>query len=54
MARKQTPRFRLKLKRSKIGSWTQWTVLNQYNKPATRPFINKSSALKYIRDSYKK
>jgi hypothetical protein len=53
MSKKQK-KFDLKLKTRKVGGVNVYDVLNQYGKPATRPFLNKNSAQKYIRETKKK
>jgi len=44
-------KFDLKLKTRKVGGVNVYDVVNQYGRPATRPFLNKSSANKYIKDT---
>jgi len=52
MAKKQK-KFDLKIKQRKVGGVNVYDVLNQYGKPATRPFLNKNSANKYVNDTKK-
>lgn len=51
---KKAKKFDLKLKTRKVGGVNVYDILNQYGKPATRPFLNKNAAEKYIRDTKKK
>lgn len=44
--------FKLTMKKRMVGGIPTYDVLNQYGRPATRPFLNKSAAERYIKYSY--
>ena len=52
--KKKAKKFDLKIKTRKVGGINIYDILNQYGKPATRPFLNKNNAQKYIKDTKKR
>lgn len=44
--------FKLTIKKRTVGGKPMYDVLNQYGRPATRSFLNKSAAERYVKYSY--
>ena len=44
--------FKLSIKKRSVGGKAMYDVLNQYGRPATRSFLNKSAAERYVKSSY--
>lgn len=45
--------FKLTIKKRSVGGAPMYDIINQYGRPATRPFLNKAAAQRYVNSTMK-